>query len=153
MTQCDALGQNDSVCQLGTRQLCQHKQLQESPYVQCHCLHMLKMSLPNSSLDPWGETATNLSDKPEKVLLVPKWGDVTASSLQTKLVLSFHGITESFRLEKISEITDSNLWPITTTSTRPWHQVPHTVISWTLPGMLTTWKSIPTFVQFEPPHA
>lgn len=48
MTQCDALGQDDSVCQLGTTQLCQHKQLQESPYVQRCCLPRLNMSLPKT---------------------------------------------------------------------------------------------------------
>lgn len=47
MAQCDALGQDDSVCQLGTKQLCQHKQLQESLYVQCS-LHTLNMSLPKT---------------------------------------------------------------------------------------------------------
>lgn len=48
MTQCDALGLDDSVCQLGTTQLCQHKQLQESPYFQHHCLPTLNTSLPKS---------------------------------------------------------------------------------------------------------
>lgn len=47
MAQCDALGQDDSVCQLGTKQLCQHKQLQESLYVQCS-LHTLNVSLPKT---------------------------------------------------------------------------------------------------------
>lgn len=38
---------------------------------------------------------------------------------------SQQNITESIRLEKASEIIESNLWQNITASTRPWHWVPH----------------------------
>lgn len=52
---------------------------------------------------------------------------------ELQVVLLFDRIKKSFRLEKISEITESKLCLITTLSTGPWHWVQHLVISWAPP--------------------
>lgn len=50
---------------------------------------------------------------------------------------SQQSITESIRLEKASDIIESNLWQNITVSTRPWHREPHAAFLWTPPGTVT----------------
>lgn len=57
---------------------------------------------------------------------------VFASRQESILTLAVRVESESFRLEKNSEIVEFNLWPITTLSTKSQHWVPHWVVSWAL---------------------